>query len=241
MQKFLNKITCGDCYELIKELPDKSVDCIYTDIPYKYEAGGGGTSRIAQQVQKMKNELQDNGIWDGIDYSIFQEFVRVMKNINIFIWCSKVQIFDILKWFNENTDSTYQILTWNKTNPVPMCNGNWLSDIEYCLYFNRGTKLNDGIEHKSKWYTSSLNVKDKSLFNHPTIKPLPLVKRHLLHATQPNDIVLDPFMGSGTTAVACKELNRQYIGFEIDPKWSKIANDRLNGIDASGQMSLFLR
>lgn len=45
----------------------------------------------------MKNELQDNGIWDGIDYSIFQEFVRVMKNINIFIWCSKVQIFDILK------------------------------------------------------------------------------------------------------------------------------------------------
>ena len=202
---------------------------------------GGGTSRIAQQVQKMKNELQDNGIWDGIDYSIFQEFVRVMKNINIFIWCSKVQIFDILKWFNENTDSTYQILTWNKTNPVPMCNGNWLSDIEYCLYFNRGTKLNDGIEHKSKWYTSSLNVKDKSLFNHPTIKPLPLVKRHLLHATQPNDIVLDPFMGSGTTAVACKELNRQYIGFEIDPKWGKIANDRLNGIDASGQMSLFLR
>lgn len=122
-----------------------------------------------------------------------------------------------------------------------MCNGNWLSDIEYCLYFNRGTKLNDGIEHKSKWYTSSLNVKDKSLFNHPTIKPLPLVKRHLLHATQPNDIVLDPFMGSGTTAVACKELNRQFVGFEISEKWCKVANDRINGVTASGQMSLVLR
>lgn len=241
MERFLNKITCGDCYELIKELPDKSVDCIYTDIPYLYESGGAGSSRIAMQVKKMKHELQDNGIWDGIDYSIFQEFVRVLKNINCFIWCSKGQIFDILKWFQENTDSTYQILTWNKTNPVPMCNGNWLSDIEYCLYFNRGTKLNDGIEHKSKWFTSSLNVKDKTLFEHPTIKPLQLVKRHLLHTTQSNDIVLDPFIGSGTTAVACKEIGRQFLGFEISDKWCKIANDRINGITASGQMSLILR
>lgn len=241
MEKFLNKITLGDSYELIKELPDKSVDCVYTDIPYLFEQGGSGNSRIANQVKKMKDELQKNGIYDGIDYSIFSEFVRVLKNINIFIWCSKGQIFDILKWFNENTDCTYQILTWNKTNPVPMCNGNWLSDIEYCLYFNRGTKLNDGIEHKSKWFTSSLNVKDKYLFEHPTIKPLQLVKRHLLHTTQPNQIILDPFMGSGTTAVACKETGRQFIGFEIEPKWQKVANDRLDGITASGQMSFLLR
>lgn len=239
--KYLNKITCGDSYKLIKELPDKSVDCIYVDIPYLYETGGGGSSRIAQQVQKMKKELQDNGIYDGIDYSIFNDFVRVLKNINCFIWCSKEQIYPIMKWWNENTNCTYQILTWNKTNPVPMCNGNWLSDIEYCLYFNRGTKLNDGIQHKSKWFTSSLNVKDKALFNHPTIKPLELVKRHLLHTTQPNDIVLDCFMGSGTTAVACQETNRQFIGFEIEPKWVKVANDRLNKVDASGQISFFLR
>jgi DNA modification methylase len=240
MEKYLNKITHGDCYELIKKLPDNSVDCVYTDIPYLYENGGCGTSRIAQQVKKMKKELQDAGIYDGIDYSIFYEFVRVLKNINCFIWCSKMQIYPILKWWNENTDCTYQILTWNKTNPVPMCNGNWLSDIEYCLYFNRGTKLNDGIEHKSKWYTSSLNVKDKSLFSHPTIKPVELVKRHLLHTTQPNDIVLDCFMGSGTTAVACKNTGRQFVGFEIEKKWCDIANDRLNGITASGQISLFL-
>ena len=189
----------------------------------------------------MKNELQNNGIYDGIDYSIFQEFVRVLKKINCFIWCSKQQIYDILKWWNENTDCTYQILTWNKTNPVPMCNGNWLSDIEYCLYFNRGTKLNDGIELKSKWFASPLNVKDKSLFAHPTIKPLSLVKRHILHTTQPNEIVLDCFIGSGTTAVACQETGRQFIGFEIEPKWVNVANDRLNKVDATGQMSLFLR
>ena len=241
MERFLNKITLGDCYELIKELPDKSIDCVYTDIPYLYEGGGGGSSRIAQQVTKMKQELIDNGIYDGIDYSIFNEFVRVMKNINCFIWCSKLQIYPILKWWCENTDCTYQILTWNKTNPVPMCNGNWLSDIEYCLYFNRGTKLNDGIDHKSKWYISAINQRDKSLYEHPTIKPLNLVTRHLCHATQPNDIVLDCFMGSGTTAVACKETGRQFVGFEIEPKWHKVANNRLDGITASGQMSFLLR
>ena len=241
IEKYLNKITCGDSYKLIKELPNKSVDCIYVDIPYLYETGGVGSSRIAQQVQKMKKELQDNGIYNGIDYLIFNDFVRIMKNINCFIWCSKEQIFPIMKWWNENTNCTYQILTWNKTNPVPMCNGNWLSDIEYCLYFNRGTKLNEGIEHKSKWFTSALNLKDKLLFDHPTIKPIELVKRHLQHTTQENDIVLDPFIGSGTTAVACKELNRQYIGMEINPKWHEVAVKRLQGETANGQLSFIIK
>lgn len=232
-----NNIYCEDCYKAIKKIPDHSIDCIYTDIPYLFQQGGAGDSRIALQVKKMKAELVDNGIYDGINYDIFYDFVRVVKNINIYIWCSKEQVYPILDWFMKNTNCTYQILCWCKTNPVPMCNGNWLSDIEYCLYFNRGTKLNDGIEHKSKWYISPINVKDKTKFEHPTIKPLELVERHLLHTTQPNDIVADFFIGSGTTAVACKNTDRQYIGFELNPKWHKVATDRLNNIDANGQMS----
>lgn len=238
-EEMINTIQLGDCYELIKLIPDKSIDCIYVDIPYLFQEGGTGSSRIAQQVQKMKKELQDLKIYDGIDYSIFCEFVRILKNINCFIWCSKEQIYPILKWFNENTDTTYQILTWNKTNPVPMCNGNWLSDIEYCLYFNRGTKLNDGFELKSKWFTSALNQSDKKMYKHPTIKPLELVKRHILHTTQPGGIVLDCFCGSGTTCLAAKETGRRYIGMEIEPKYHKIAVDRLNGINANGQTSIF--
>ena len=134
------------------------------------------------------------------------------------------------------------MLVWGKTNPQPSTNNTWLPDLEYCVYFReKGVPLNDGYELKSKWYTSAINKNDKDLFNHPTIKPLPLVKRHILHATQPNDIVLDTFMGSGTTAVACLETDRQFVGFEIDEKWCKIANDRIKGISANGQMSLFLR
>lgn len=241
MKRFLNKITCGDCYELIKELPDNSVDCVYTDIPYLYENGGGGSSDLSKRIRKVSDEYLID-IKNGIDYRILKDFVRVMKKINIFIWCSKLQILDLMKFFIDEKNCFFEILTWNKSNPTPATNNTWLPDIEYCLHFKEsGIKLNDGYELKSKWYTSAINKGDKDMFNHPTIKPLPLVKRHLLHATQPNDIVLDCFMGSGTTAVACEETGRQFIGFEIDEKWCKIANDRLNKTDANGQISLFLR
>lgn len=242
LDKYLNKITCGDCYELIKELPDHSIDCIYTDIPYLIEDGGCGSSEVAKRIIKIqKQELAD--IRSGIDMEILNEFVRVMKKINCFIWCSKLQIYDIMKFFCEMPQRiNFEILTWNKSNPTPQTNNVWLPDIEYCLYFREtGVRVNDGYEYKSKWYTSPINKKDKDSLEHPTIKPLPLVKRHLLHTTQPNDIVLDLFVGSGTTCVAADDIGRQYIGFEINEKWAKIASDRLNNIDAKGQMSLFAR
>lgn len=237
MEKYLNKITCGDSYKLIKELPDKSVDCIYTDIPYLYVNGGLGHSEMCERTARKKQELKD--ISNGIDYSILDEFKRVLKKVNIFIWCSKMQLLDIMTWGCEyNTD----LLVWCKTNPTPQTNNIWLPDLEYCVYMREyGVKLNDGYDLKSKFYVSGANKSDKDLFNHPTIKPLELVKRHLLHTTQPNDIVLDCFMGSGTTAVACQETNRQFIGFEISEKWVKVANDRLNKVDANGQQCMFLR
>jgi len=146
-----------------------------------------------------------------------------------------------MKYFIEEKGCRFNILTWNKTNPTPATDGTYLPDIEYCLVFKgKGSpKYNDGYELKSKWYVSPLNVKDKDKYLHPTIKPLELVKRHILHSTQPNDIVLDCFCGSGTTCVAAKETGRRYIGMEIDKEYWKIANDRLNGINASGQMSIF--
>lgn len=240
MEKYLNKITCGDSYKLIKELPDKSVDCIYTDIPYLYDVGGlVDITPLGQRICNKRQELKN--ISNGIDYAILDDFVRIMKSINCFIWCSKQQIPDILNYFIRK-DCFFEILTWNKNNCSPLTNNTWLPDVEYCLYFrNSKIKLNDGYELKSKWYSSPINKKDKDLFNHPTIKPLELVKRHLLHTTQPNDIVLDCFMGSGTTAVACQETNRQFIGFEISEKWVKVANDRLNKVDQNGQTCMFLR
>lgn len=232
----LNKIHLGDSYELIKLIPDKSVDCVYVDVPYLYQKGGASSTLLGQRMVNMRKSLSK--ISDGFNYQILDEFIRVMKRINIFVWCSKSQILDIMNYFNQY-DVNYEIIVWCKTNPVPK-NNSWNSDLEYCLFFReKNFSLNTGYELKSKWYISGLNVSDKQEFEHPTIKPLDLVKRHLLHTTQPNDVVLDCFSGSGTTCVACKEIDRQFIGIEIDPKFHKISVDRLNGINTKGQTSIF--
>ena len=268
----LNKCYCEDSYKAIKEIPDNSIDCIYTDIPYLYNQGGSGSSALGERTAKKRlelmglsakfmenegksrgealriaknvkrNDLERTSIEDGIDYAILDEFVRVMKKVNIFIWCSKLQILDIMNYFVGKLGCFFEILTWNKTNPTPTTNNSWLPDIEYCLYFReKGVPLNDGYEFKSKYYISPANVGDKEKFTHPTAKPVPLVKRHLQHTTQEGDIVADFFVGGGTTCVACKDLNRNYIGFDIVEKYVKIANDRLNNVDAYGQTSMFLR
>ena len=239
LDDMINTIQLGDCYELIKKIPDNSIDCVYVDIPYLYFQGGEGHSELGKRAMKKKRELKGLNIENGCDLSIFNELIRVMKKINIFIWCSKNQLNDIMNIFVP-FEVNFELLTWNKTNPQPTVNNTWLPDIEYCLYFRKkGVKLNSGYELKSKWYISSINKFDKDLYKHPTIKPLELVKRHLLHTTQQRDIVLDCFCGSGTTCVAAKELGRRFIGIEINEKYYKIAVDRLNGINANGQTSIF--
>lgn len=264
----LNEIYNEDSYEAIKKIPDKSIDCIYVDVPYLYQVGGASQSDLGKRACKQKLDLlgkrkmydsnksnQENlriamnknkssvdfeDLANGFNYQLFiKEAFRIMKKPNMFIWCSPMQILDLMNEINKYCSNTITILIWNKTNPIPTTNNLWLSDLEYCLYVRDGIKLNDGYELKSKWYTSPINKADKDLYDHPTIKPLELVKRHILHSTQPNDIIADFFLGSGTTCVSAKELNRQYIGFEIDKEYYDIAVKRLNGITANGQASIF--
>lgn len=224
-----NNIYNVDCYEAIKKIPDKSIDLVYVDIPYLIDSGGCSDNELSKRAKRLRNiELED--IRHGIDYSIFEEFCRVLKKIYLYIWCNKNQIYDVMKYFIEK-GCYYELIVWCKTNPTPLTNNTMLPNIEYLLMFReKGCKLYGDYNTKSKWYISPINKSDKDLYCHPTIKPLEFVKNHILNATKENDIVLDCFLGSGTTAVACKELNRRYIGFEINKDYFKIAQDRINGI-----------
>lgn len=160
----LNKIHLGDSYELIKHIPDKSVDCVYTDVPYLYVSGGTSESEFGDRFAKKRKALKDSNIYNGFNYDIILDCLRILKKINMFIWCSRLQIIDILN-FMTPYDTNYEMLTWNKTNPQPGTNNTWLSDIEYCLYFReKGVALNDGYELKSKWYSSPINKRDKDTF-----------------------------------------------------------------------------
>lgn len=239
-----------DCYKGIKNIPDKSIDLVYIDIPYEktkqngYYSGGGAFGVVNREYQR---NLRDSKLMDGINYSLLDDLCRVMKHIYIYIWCSKEQILPIMEYFINKKNCFYELLFWGKTNPTPTCNCKYLSDVEYCLMFReKGTNIYGTYETKSKFYVSTTNKDDKNNYKHDTIKPLEVVKNHILNSTKENDIVLDCFMGSGTTAVACKQLNRHYIGFELNPEYYQIAIDRVNGLTVAdrkkkelGQLSLF--
>jgi len=212
-----------DCIEGIKQLPDKSVDLVVTDPPYliKSMSGGGFIKN-----RPYKKDL-DNDLIKGFSESILDELCRVMKKINIYIWCSKEQIAWLLSYF-QNKGANIDLLTWHKTNPTPACNNNYLPDTEYIVFAReKGVKIYGTYQTKKKYYITPINSKDKKLYNHPTVKPLEIIQNFIINSSLEGEIVLDPFMGSGTTAIACINTNRNYIGFEIDPTYYAIAEERI--------------
>lgn len=213
-----------DCMRVLKEMPDKSVDLVIIDPPYDIENRGGGI--YTQADKHYVYELDD--IKNGFDESVLDELCRVMKKINIYIWCSQKQIPMLLDYFYNKKKCNWNLLTWHKTNPIPACGNKYLTDTEYLLFFReKGVKIYGSFDTKLTYYVTPLNVKDKKLYNHPTIKPLNIIKNIVVNSSNENDVVLDCFMGSGTTGVACKELNRKFIGIEIDKTYFDTAVDRI--------------
>ena len=235
----INKIHLGDSYELIKQIPDKSVDLVIIDPPYEIESVTGGGMLEEKRLVDSMQHLQDKGLDIGISYDVFDDILRVLKKPNIYIWCNKKMIPNLLNYFVTERDCSFEIISWHKTNALPLCGGKYLTDTEYCLYFKDGIKLNTIYETAKTHYELQINMDDKTHFDHPTIKPLPIIKNLIINSSNEGDLVLDCFSGSGTTCVAAKELNRRFIGIEIDPHYHKISVDRLNGICANGQTSIF--
>ena len=135
----LNKIYCEDCYEAIKKIPDKSVDLIVTDPPYDIRnTKAGGQSALAKSFQQMNDELRNNKLTHSINFKILDEFVRILKKINIYIWCNTMQIPKYLEYFVGKHKCKFEIIIWRKTNAVPTFSNKYLTDKEYCLYFRKG-------------------------------------------------------------------------------------------------------
>lgn len=226
----------ADSYQKIKEIPDKSIDLIYTDPPYLYTSGYGERLKDAKQIKADYVSEINKGI---TDVNILEEFVRVLKHIHIYIWCNDKQIAQYLDFFRKY-DCDYKILVWAKTNPMPMYSKRYMDDCEYCLVFkDKKAKFagTDTYDNSFKVYKMPINSKDKKLYNHPTIKPLEIVRYHIEKATSEDMVIFDPFMGSGTTGVACKQLRRNFIGIEIDKKYYETAKHRIE--DIPYQTSLF--
>ena len=215
----------GDCLELMKDIPDGSVDLVLTDPPYMIETVGAG---IYKQADKQYVKELD-GIKDGFDEKVLDEICRVVKKINVYFFCSQKQIIPLIDYFVKKKNCNWNILSWHKSNPVPACGNKYLTDTEFVLFFReKGVKIYGEYETKFTYYVTPLNQKDKKQYEHPTIKPVKILQNLIVNSTLENGVVLDCFMGSGSTGVACVNTNRRFIGIELDDKYFEIAKQRIN-------------
>lgn len=213
----LNKIYCMDALEGLKQIEDESVDCIITDPPY----GINYYSNMSNS-DDYKKRVQTAEIWDkDFDISLFiNEFIRITKNDGYILIFGCEENINLMKSLG-----CHQILVWDKNH----CGMGVLSDFgigyEFIFYFKKGSpKL------RGKRVNGVLNIPYYGHFGktlHPTQKPIKLLRYLIEKCSDENMVVFDGFMGSGTTAVACKELKRNFIGFEIDKNYCDIANKRL--------------
>lgn len=227
----IDKIYNMDCLEGMKQIPDGSVDLIVTDPPYEFETRGSGFHK----KRDYYDEIAAQGLAAGITEEYLVEMERVMKATNIYLFCNKNQL---RMYFNFYKDKNCDLLVWHKLNPIPVVNNKYLSDLEYIFFArDKGVKLWGGYNTLSKVYTSNVNKTDLNIWHHPTIKPMPLVKMLISNSSQEGQTVLDPFMGSGTTAVACIKEKRHFIGFELNKEYYDRACLRIDA--AQRQLSLF--
>ena len=212
----------GDCLEVMKSIPDKSIDLVVIDPPYEIKTMNGGWT-----IGKRKYKDEVSVMIDGFSEEILNLLCTKMKKINIYIYCSKLQLPKLLNYFISKK-CNYEILTYHKTNPTPLCGNTYLPDTEYVVFAReKGVKIYGEYKTKFKYYTDKVNKKDKKLYKHPTCKPIPFLQNHIINSSNEDDIILDCFMGSGSTGVAALNTNRKFIGIELDENYFNIAKERI--------------
>jgi len=251
LKEFENKIILGDCIENLKKIPDNSIDLIFADPPYNMQLNGD----LWRPNQTKVDAVDDD--WDKYDsfkqYDDFtiewlRECKRVLKeNGSIWVIGSYHNIFRVGKIIQ---DLGYWILNdiiWMKTNPMPNFKGTRFNNAHETLIWaskNKNSKFkfhyksmkvfNDDKQMRSDWYIPICLGNERIRINgekaHSTQKPEELLYRIILSTSDVGDIILDTFMGSGTTGAIAKKLRRKYIGFEKEEKYKRIAEDRIKKI-----------
>ena len=234
LDDLINKITCADCMDILKQLPDKCIDLVLTDPPYILTPHGGGQQKLADRSSKIRDEIEF--IANDFDFeNCANEFIRVCKVPNVIIFCSALQLGRTICFF-EKCGFRADVLVWSKSNPAPLSNGKYISDIEYIVYVHtKGSTWNNNapieFKKKTKIYPIITNKMDKI---HPTQKPVDLIKELLSVHSNENDLVLDCFSGSGTTAIACHRLKRRFICIECDKDYWEASCKRLEDEQRQG-------
>jgi modification methylase len=244
----VNRIIESDCIAAMAALPDASVDMVFADPPYNLQLGGDLFRPEGGRVDAVDDD------WDKFDtfeaYDTFtrawlKEARRILKpNGTLWVIGSYHNIF---RCGAALQDLGYWILNdivWRKSNPMPNFRGTrftnahetliWASkseDSRYTFNYRAMKALNDELQMRSDWVipicSGGERVKTDGVKAHPTQKPEALLYRVLLACTNPGDVVLDPFFGTGTTGAVARRLGRNWIGIEREKKYVKVARERI--------------
>jgi modification methylase len=255
----LNQILHGDCIEVFKSLPENSVDLIFADPPYNLQL-----SKELYRPNMTKVDAVDDG-WDKFsDFKAYDAFTcewlsasqRVLKETGT-IWVIGTY-HNIYRVGSIIQDLGFWILNdvvWIKNNPMPNFRGVRFTNAHETMIWaqkKKGAKytfnhksmkaLNDDLQMRSDWnlplVTGKQRIKSNGVKAHSTQKPEALLYRVITASSNPGDIVLDPFFGSGTTGAVAKKLGRNWIGIERDERYIKIAQKRIDAVQGVDEESL---
>ena len=217
---FINKIICGDCLEVMKEIPDKSVDLVLTDPPYNINLGENYCSnRKRKNYSEYVDKPPKHTEWIPHVY-------RVLKN-NSHFYCFSgyTEISNLIQESIKTGFEIKGIIVWNKkwTGWIAGAYGyKYKPQSELCCFFSKGKRKIHNPET-----SDILEAKRLRKIEHPCPKPPELLEIFIKNSTNENELVLDIFGGSGSTAVACNNIKRNFILIEINKKYCKIARERL--------------
>lgn len=222
---------CGDCRVFLRNLKDNSVDLIVTDPPYRTTSRGdaGNSGGMLQKDINKKGQVFTHNSIDCEEYA--PEFFRVLKDgSHCYVMTNHVNLIHKLNIFTKCGFHFIKSLIWDKGNKI--MGQYYMSQFEYILFFRkgRGVKINN-CGTSDIISIPNIKTKDSDGKNiHDTEKPVELMKILVANSSKEGDKVCDPFAGVGSTAIACKELNRNFIGCEIDENYWGIALNRLKQV-----------
>ena len=216
------KLYNDDCLNVLKDIEDNTIDLVVTDPPYEVITGGrnggvkGKPSGILTENKQLMKSIPKADLW-------LSECFRVMKDgTHIYIMTNTLNLTNYLNIINDVGFKLHNLLVWNKNNTTP--NRWYMKNCEYVIFARKGfaKSINNPSSQTVHNFDNIIGNKQ-----HPTEKPVDLMKLYVGNSSQVGDTVLDPFMGVGSTGVACKELNRNFIGIELDEQYFDIATKRI--------------
>jgi site-specific DNA-methyltransferase (adenine-specific) len=207
------KIYHGDCNEILPDIKEDISLCL-TDPPYEIHADGSGMIKDRKYIKDIK------GFTDcGFDYNILKQFK------NWFCFGTLIQVPELIN-IAQNQNNRWMLITWNKPNPVPLINKNYLPDTEYIIHsFKNHNNLYGEYEDRRRYIVHRLG--DKQDGTHPNEKPLNVIYKLVKLGTQEGMTIIDPYAGSCTTGRASKDLGRKCICIEKEEKYCEIGAKRL--------------